>query len=434
MTSRLPESVRAYLSTPDLMQVWAAIRHRLERNSLAPTGILLVDLTYQAAEDLSGLLRRPVSEGQVRLSLADLDAALRASAAASGLVAVVADLTGGPLVDRKAAGAAQRASRLGLWESWENALEWVGLQGAPWVSEWQEGVRRTGLLIRAGDAAPLVIEQTMAVLTTLATVLPLAGRDRDAVPRSIPVAPSFELAELASRSCADAHALDDGRVTTALVLRALAAATGEPVPTNAARRRDLWALAGVSPDAVSGTLLVWALRPPGSGRWAAMMRTRADLGVVTHVTLQEWSIASEQPWATSGERVYVCENPQVVQAAARMGTTKPVLCTSGNPATVSTLALDKLVADGADVVYHGDFDVAGVRIAERLFQRGVRPWRFTDRDYLEALASTDSSSNVPFTGDVPETWWSVGLASALRSHRLAVHEEALMGILLSDLT
>jgi hypothetical protein len=248
MTQKLPDSVRAYLSTPDLMPVWAAIRHRLEGNSLAPAGSLFVDLTYQAAEDVSGLLRCPVPEGRVKLSLADLDVALRASAAATSLVTVVAELTGRPLVDRKAVGAAQRAARLGSWESWETALEQVGLQGAPWVPEWQEGVRRTGLLPRGGETALTVIQQTMAVLKILATSLPLAKQDSEAMRQAVPAAPSFELAELASRSCADAHALDDGRVTTALVLRALAAATGEPVPTNAARRRELWALVGVSPD------------------------------------------------------------------------------------------------------------------------------------------------------------------------------------------
>lgn len=433
MTSGLPESLRAYLSTPDLAPLWDAVRRRLERNNLAPRGSVLVNLTYQAAEDLSGLLRRTVAEGRVKVPLADLDVALRSSTAAAGLVAVVAELTGGPLVDRKAAGAALRASRQGVWELWEESLQLAGLQGGPWVPAWQDGVRRTGMLTRAGATAPMVIEQTMAVLTTLTAVVPLAEQDVAAVRRSIPVAPSFELAELASRSCADAHALDDGRVTTALVLRALAAATGEPLPTNAARRRELWALVGVSPDAVSGTLLVWALRPPGSGRWAQMMRTRAELGIVTHVTLQEWLIASEQPWARRGERVHVCENPQVVQAAVRAGTTRPILCTSGNPATVATLALDKLVSDGVDVVYHGDFDTVGVRIAGRLFNRGLRPWRFSDQDYLDALSSTDVSSTLALTGEPPETPWSPGLSSAMRSHGQAVHEEAIMELLLHDL-
>jgi hypothetical protein len=132
---------------------------------------------------------------------------LRASSAASGLVAVVAELTGSPLVDRKAPGAVLRSSRLGLWESWEDALERAGFQAAAWVAEWNDGVRRTGLLIRAGDAAPSVIQQTMAVLRTLATTLPLAAQDGEAVRQAISVAPSFELAELASWSCADAHAL-----------------------------------------------------------------------------------------------------------------------------------------------------------------------------------------------------------------------------------
>jgi hypothetical protein len=136
------------------------------------------------------------------------------------------------------------------------------------VPAWQDGVRRAGLLTRAGDTAPLVIKQTMAVLGTLASVLPPAEQDAQAVRQAVPVASSFESAALASRSCADAHALDDGRVTTAVVLRALATATGEPISTSAARRRDLWALVGVSPDAVSGSLLVWALRPPGESPWA----------------------------------------------------------------------------------------------------------------------------------------------------------------------
>jgi uncharacterized protein (TIGR02679 family) len=144
-------------------------------------------------------------------------------------------------------------------------------------------------------------------------------------------------------------------------------------------------------------------------------------------------MARQQPWASRGERVHVCENPQVVQAAVRAGATKPVLCMSGNPATVATLALDKLVADGADVVYHGDFDVAGVRIADRLFTRGLRPWRFTDRDYLAALASTDSSSSLPLNGEVPNTSWNPELASVMRSRGLAVHEEALLEHLLRDL-
>lgn len=144
--------------------------------------------------------------------------------------------------------------------------------------------------------------------------------------------------------------------------------------------------AGVAPDAVSGTVLLWGLRPPGPGPWAAMMRSRADLGLVTHVTMQEWrAAAADEPWAASGALVYACENPQVLQAAARAGVTGPLCCTSGNLAAVAVVVLDKLVAAGVDVRYHGDFDVDGVAIAARLFVRGVVPWRFGALDYGNAL-------------------------------------------------
>ncbi|WP_165960893.1 TIGR02679 family protein [Actinocrispum wychmicini] len=412
--------------------LWQTIRDRLERNGLTVTGVVTLDLDYQAAEDLSGLLKRAVPPGRARLRLAELDAALRSSAVAQGLVTVTAELTGGSLTDRKAVSEARRTSRYNLWEYWENSLANAGLAAAPWVVEWQHGIRRAGLLGRAGEAAETVIQQTMAVLRTMSETTPLADRSHDAMRVALPLPPSFELAELASRACGDAHALDDGRLVTVLVLRAIAVASGEPLPSTAARRRDLWAMAGINPDTVSGTVLTWGLRPPRADPWAMMMHTRADLGLATHITLQEWHAGANQPWAATGDRLFVCENPQVLQAAARAGVSHPMLCTSGNPATVATLALTSLVQAGVKVFYHGDFDIAGVTIAARLFSQGAHPWRFSGDDYLAAVRSTGSS--LPITGTVPDTPWSPFLAHAMRSHQIAVHEESLLETLLSDLS
>ncbi|GAA3008180.1 TIGR02679 domain-containing protein [Actinokineospora diospyrosa] len=428
--SGIPEDMRAYLLAVELAPVWSALRRRLERNGLSATGVLQVELTYQAAERLSGLLRRTLSAGTVRLNLADLDKALRNSAAARGLVPVVAELTGGAIADTKAANAARMASRQGLWENWESSLIESGLAAAPWVAQWQEGVRRAGLLTRAGELAPVVIRQAMAVLRALSQVVPLGAPLPGAVRRAVPADPAFELAELASRCCADAHALDDGQLTSALVLRAIAEASGESVPSTAARRRELWSSVGVSPDTVSGTLLAWALRPPGDSPWAVMMRARADLGLVTHITLQEWAVARDVNWVSSGDRVHVCENPQIVQAAARAGALGTLLCTSGNPATVARLAIDKLLEE-TGVAYHGDFDPPGLRIASRLYARGVQPWRFNESDYLEAVQAVAPA--ITFTGEVPETPWSPGLATAMRTHNVAIHEEAVLERLLPDL-
>ena len=193
--------------------------------------------------------------------------------------------------------------------------------------------------------------------------------------------------------------------------------------------------AGVAPDAVSGTMLVWGLRPPGPGPWAAMMGARADLGLVTHVSLQEWrAAAGAEPWLRPGQVLFACENPQVMQAAARAGAPGPLCCTSGNPATVALAVLDALVAAGVDVAYHGDFDVEGVAIAGRLYARGARPWRFGADDYTAALASTGRASTLALTGPVGPTPWDGGLGPAMNSTGVAVHEEALLEVLLGDLS
>ena len=86
----LPQQLRGYLSAPALAQVWAAARTRLERNGLVVAGTLTLDLDDAAAERLSGLLGRPVEPGTGRrVKLAELDSALRRSAAGQGLITVL---------------------------------------------------------------------------------------------------------------------------------------------------------------------------------------------------------------------------------------------------------------------------------------------------------------------------------------------------------
>ncbi|WP_410666192.1 TIGR02679 family protein [Amycolatopsis sp. lyj-84] len=429
MSDGIPAKAREYLARPGFAGLWRSLRKRLENNELAIRGWVVVELDYEAAEDVSGLLGRLIGPGRARVSLTDLDAALRSSAVAHGLVTVVGEMTGGPLTDRKAVSRTRREQKLDVWARWEAAIADSGLDAAPWVSRWQEGVRRAGLISRAGNDVDTVIRRTVAVLRALSETIPLGDRDATAMAEALPAAPSFELSELAGRACSDAHALDEGQLTAALVLRALAAATGESVPKTSVARRELWALSGVTPDRVSGTVMAWSVRPPGEHLWARSMRDRADLGLVSHVTLQEWHAAADRLWAAPGEQVFACENPQVLQAAARADVKTPLLCTSGNPATVALRVIDCLIAGGAVVRYHGDFDTAGVRIAKRLFERGVRPWRYAVEDYLASI----DRARLPLTGTVPVTPWSPGLASAMEAHQLAVHEEALLDVLLDDL-
>jgi uncharacterized protein (TIGR02679 family) len=296
------------------------------------------------------------------------------------------------------------------------------------VPVFTEGLRRSGLFTRAGVvAAQVAVGHAVTALAEVARGSVLAGAEQEAEP-------CWELAELAGTVAGDAHGLDDGRLAGALVLRAVAAAAGEPVPSSAAERRALWERAGVTTDQVSGTALVWGLRPPGPGRWAAMMRERAALGLVTHLTLQELRAVTGEPVVATGQRVFACENPQVLQAAARAGVAAPLVCFAGNPASAGLLLLGRLVDGGAQVTYHGDFDWPGVRIAARLLRRGANPWRMSAGDYLDAAAALPADARLTLSGTPVDTPWDAELAAAMRQHDLAVHEESLLPTLLADLT
>jgi uncharacterized protein (TIGR02679 family) len=423
---QLPERARGFLEHPGLGPLWDRVRDRLEHNGLAASGTITVELREDGAERLERLLSRRLTAGRVRVDLAGLDAALRSSAAAAGLVAVTAAL-GGPLVDRAAARAQRDATWSAVWAELDGGLAAAGLAAAPWVPAFTDGVRRSGVLTRAGaDAARTAVGRAAATLAELAEGTPLTGEAELPEPR-------WELAELAGRTTGDAHGLDDGRLAAALLLRAVAAAAGEPAPATPAERRALWERVGVTADQVSGTVLVWGLRPPGAGPWAAAMRQRAELGLPTHLTLYELrAVAGEAP-AVAGQRVFACENPQVLQAAARVGATAPLICFSGNPASAGLLLLARLVDAGADVPYHGDFDWAGIRIAARLARRGAGLWRMGADDYEAAVADLPADGRLTLTGSTTLTPWDERLAIAMSREQIAVHEEMLLTPLLDDL-
>lgn len=428
---RLDPELREFLTDPCLAPLWAAVQNRLERNRLRAGGVVTVDLDETGADRLSGLLGRNTRAGRVRVRLDDLDRALRASSAAAGLVAVVADLAGRPLVDRAAAredAVKARADTIGLLDV---ALADAGLTDAGWVPGFVDAVRRAGLLTRAGFSAAAAIRSAGAVLAEMRT----AGVLDPATQAGGEIGVGCELAELASRCTGDAHGLDDGRVASALVLRAAATALDIPVPDTAAARRDLWGRLGVTTDHVSGTVLVWALRPPGDDPWSVMMRARADLGLVTHLTLQELRgpAAAAAAWSGEGAIVSVVENPQVLQAAAKAQVPGVLVCTSGTPSTAGWLLLRRLVAGGVNVRYHGDFDWPGVAIARRVLAAGASPWRMAAEDYSAAVSGLPPDAKLALSGTPIATAWDPSLAIEMERRGVAVHEELILATLLDDL-
>lgn len=448
--TRLPEPGRAYLADPCLEPVWAAIRTKLERGGLTPSGIVTIELNEQQVKRLNGTIGKAgkkLRPGLNKLKLADLDAALRASVVQAGLLTAVTDLTGSLLVDTSAALVAKKQQRSDVMTALDNALARAGCAASPWAPAFCGAARP--VLARAGDQALALANRLGQVLAELveAESIPSGPLDENSRREVFSATMFGELGELATRHTGSAHGLDDGEPLARLVLRAAATAHQIPMPKNARERRDLWELLGVSPDAVSGTMLTWGLRPPGADGWSAMMRHRADLGLVTHLTVQELETAgvlvpnresansTGTPTALVDSRttVHVCENPQVVQAAARAGVRSPLLCTFGNPASVGWRLIDRLCRDGVKVAYHGDFDWPGVAIAGRIYRLGAVPWRMTSADYDSATSALPLANKVSLDGRAIPTPWDTKLTERMRSLDTAVHEEAIISTLLEDL-
>jgi uncharacterized protein (TIGR02679 family) len=404
--------VPAWLRDPGLAPLWSAVADRLERNGVAAQGSVTVrGLDRPARHALSGLLGRAVVRDSARVDLAELDSLLLVRAEL-GLVAVVSAVRGG-LTDRVGLRSARDAARLAPFAAVRAWLAGRSQAQPAWTEPWLEGVRSAGLLSRLDDgpAAAQVLLHAAEIATELAAAEPGAVVARN---------------ELAARRTGDAHALDDGALCGALVLRALAAAAGREAPRTPDERRELWEEGGVASDTVSSTVLTLGLRPLVHGPLGARLHAAADSGDPVHLTA--WDLARGDVAVPPGTAVLVCENPRVLEAAAaRYGGEHAVVCSSGMPATVVRRLLAEL--DGAVLRYHGDFDWPGIAIANRLQRLGCRPWRMTAVDYLAAVRR----DGVPLAGPGVTPSWDVQLGTQMRRAGTAVHEEAVLAELLAGL-
>ncbi len=128
--------------------------------------------------------------------------------------------------------------------------------------------------------------------------------------------------------------------------------------------------------------------------------------------------------------MFICENVNVPAAAANRlaARSAPLVCTDGQPKTAARVLLSALAAAGARLVYHGDFDWPGVRIANLMAERhGAAPWRMSAADYRAA------PDGAPLRGKPVAARWDADLAPAMTARGLSVHEEQVLDALLADL-
>ena len=308
------------------------------------------------------------------LDLQQLDSALRASRYETGLVSVLEVLHGGPIQSRKS----QREHRDAQFV---NALNRVS------DFEWRE------LLERDGAGATLVKRSLREnVLCNLEVVSEAIGSLRIA-PERLPV--------LAANLAGDAHTFDRDRLEGRILLAAL----------------DALNLEKPMRDGVSSSVLVANLPVA----WLA--------GRCVHLPWRE--VVKLGPQVCGA---FVVENPAVFEGLLEAGVKQPIICTEGQPSAACIALLDRC---SGRLRLSLDFDLGGLRIAQRLFERygsRLQAWRFDPGAYRLAL---QRGGGLEFRPDFQTALESCSrlfpeLIPAMMLEGRAAHHEVLLPELIED--
>ena len=401
------ERLARLLGGPDLAWLVDRVRRRMARDEPLTGPATLADPTpaqRAAAERLLG--RAPGAGSSLSVRLDAVDAVLRRSGVSpGGLAAAVTALTG-PVV--RLADVREREER--AWRDAYAPLDELIRIHRPELAYWAERLRGDGLLrrlARTPQAAKSLLGETAEAL------------------RRLPAEPAVSLPAFAAGTFGDAHALDDGTPLATLVLSGARSLTGFQDGSGAEWRREAWACAGLLKDALSSTVLTFGLRGTPALDWAA------DAGEPVVLTLRQ--LSRTPPRAAPGT-AHVCENPAVLATAAdTLGTAcPPLICLQGQPSAAALTLLRHLHTHGTALLYHGDFDWGGLRIASALLRRVPwHPWRYTAADYRSAVAAAPLAS--PLTGTPATAAWDPDLPAALTELGVRIEEETVLDDLLADL-
>ncbi|HUY32190.1 MAG TPA: TIGR02679 family protein [Pirellulales bacterium] len=404
------DRLRDTLGAPELAWLVERLRQRLERGESLTGAVTLSDPTGPERAAVDRLFGRRATRGvTLTVQVAQLDALLRRAELCDGIAQAIEWLTG-PTVDVRALGAETEHRWTALY-----AAAAARVAGRPALARWMADLQSTGLLRRL-CGRPDEAQDLLQTALNLVERLPAAG---------------MPLAELAAQTAGDSHALDLGRPLGTLAVRAAAALGGVVDWGDAAARRDAWASVGVLCDELCGAVLVLNLRGDGESLTGRALRLHAEAGEPYRVSTRQ--LARHPPRLETGDvgpTVYVCENPNVVAAAAgRLGAASaPLICLEGQPKTAARLLLHRLTEAGVRLVYHGDFDWPGLRIANLvLLRHGAAAWRMSADDYLR------TRGGARLAGAPVEARWDTQLTSAMRAAGRAVHEEQVLDELLNDL-
>lgn len=412
--SSVGDRLREVLGGDDLRWIVDRLVQRLERGQSLGGSVSLKNPSPQQRRAVDRLFGRPPSRGATVVADLDLlELRLREAALADSIAGAVQQLVG-PVTNRRA-----------REDEWQHQFRTIidhararlsDHPGSRSLREHLADTRTQAVIKRLSARDPALAQHLIDGLVRVLERLPAAGLPR---------------AELASQLFGDSHALDEGRALSTLVTGALRALSGQTGRPSRMDRRVLWAEFGVFWDTLSAPVLTLNLDARGdsfTARQLALHRATAEPARLSVRQLQR--DLPHTTFVTPHGSVFACENPAVLTAAAeRLGTrSAPLICLEGQPRTAARLLLGALREQGIVLHYHGDFDWAGITIANLMVREySATPWRMKTGDYRGAPAG------LTLDGQPVEALWDADLATAMVDKGVCVHEEGVLDTLLDDL-
>ena len=395
----IPDSLR----DAALLPLWHSARQRLDRYGLNYRGSMrLPNLSDHAKLTLNSLLDE---SHNTRVDLAALELALVARGVGRDLDQALAYLgarENTARTERRAAIAQRNHARLAVDAAvagWPEA----------WGDEWVGWLFRSGAMTgtNAGDAVRRV------------------SQVRELIDHIREEGGGLSRNDLAANLFGSAHALDDGCVLERCARRALWHLLEQSLDYRLGRQ--IWHASGVLTDRVSAPVLTWRLNLSGATPLGKLCHAANQARVPLHLSLQalgDLDIVT----ADSAQVILVVENPRLLEVAVDRQLPRTVITTNGNPSAAVTTLLRALKQQHHQLLYHGDFDAAGIAICHRLMKMGCQPWRMGADDYLAALEKADHMDlELPVDEKLcGETPWDPLLCELMRKHRKVIHEEFLI--------
>lgn len=217
------------------------------------------------------------------------------------------------------------------------------------------------------------VHQTMGICITALDVLATKRETRIRTP------------VFAAQLTGDPHALDKDTNLGRLFFFGLQhLLKKEETDYSAESKRLLFKEAGLEDDDISSNVACFGLKVSDNDPRVNLFRSANNTKSPLTLPLRFFDKATL--WAR--QNVYIVENPAVFSTILdNLGenTIPALICSSGQPSVAALKLMDQLAAVGCTLYYSGDFDLKGLEIGVRLFNRyedSFRQWCFDCDTYL----------------------------------------------------